>query len=59
MDELAVAVDDIGQAPKVEDLARSEGAGYDEELAGEIDTTIWGGAACYSDEAGGSGHRRA
>jgi len=39
-EELAVAVSDIGQAPKVEDLARSEGAGHDEELTGEADTAV-------------------
>ena len=38
--KLTVAVGDIGQAPKVEDLAQSEGIGHDEELAGEADTTI-------------------
>jgi hypothetical protein len=27
--ELVVAVDDIGQAPKVEDLARSKSVGHD------------------------------
>jgi hypothetical protein len=37
---LVVAVSDIGQAPKVEDLARSEGAGHDAELAGEVDTAV-------------------
>ena len=50
---------DVGQAPKVEDLGRSEGAGRDGELAREADATVWGGAACSGDEAGGSGHYRA
>ena len=36
--KLVVAVGDVGQAPKVEDLAQSEGAGHDEELAMEADT---------------------
>jgi hypothetical protein len=57
--KLAIAVNDIGQAPKVEDLAQGEGAGYDEELAREVDTAIWGGAACSGDEASGSSHCRA
>ena len=57
--KLAIAVGDIGQAPKVEDLPHSEGVSRDEELIKEADTTIWGGAACSGDEAGGSGHRRA
>ena len=50
--KLAIAVNDVGQAPKVEDLARSEGAGC------EADTAIWGGAACSDDEASGSSHHR-
>ena len=37
--ELVIAVDNVGQAPKVEDLARSEGVGYDRELTREADTT--------------------
>ena len=57
--ELAIVVGDVGQAPEVEDLPRSEGAGCDGELAGEADATIWGGAACSDDEVGGSGHYRA
>ena len=57
--KLAVVVDDIGQAPKVEDLARSEGADRDGKRVGEANTAVWGGAACSSDEAGGSIHRRA
>jgi hypothetical protein len=57
--KLAVAVGDVGQPPKAEDLAQSEGAGYDEELAREADTAVWGSAACSGDEAGGSNHRRA
>ena len=56
---LMKAVGDIGQAPKVEDLAWSEGASHDEELAREANTTVWGGAACFGDEAGGFGHHRA
>ena len=56
--KLAVAVDDIGQAPKVEDLAWSEGVGRNGELVGEANTPVWGGAACSGDEAGGSGHHR-
>ena len=57
--ELAIVVGDVGQAPEVEDLARSEGGGCDEELAREADTGVWGGAARSGDDAGGSGHRRA
>jgi hypothetical protein len=56
--KLTIAVGDVGQAPKVEDLAQSKGVGCDGELR-EADTTVWGGAACSSDEAGGSSHRRA
>jgi hypothetical protein len=56
--ELAVAVGDIGQAPKVEVLTWSEGTDHDEELTKEEDTIVWGNAACTSNEAGGSGHRR-
>jgi len=40
--KLGVAVGDIGQAPKVEDLAQSEGTDHDVELTGEADTTFWG-----------------
>ena len=57
--ELAIAVGDVGQAPEVEDMAQSEGAGCDGELAGEADATFWGAAACSGDEVGGSGHYRA
>ena len=57
--ELAIAVGDVGQAPEVEDLARSEGAGRDGELAGEADATVWGGAACSGVEVRGFGHYRA
>ena len=57
--ELAIAVGDVGQAPEVEDLSRSEGVGHDGELAGEADATVWGAAACSGDEAGGSGHYKA
>lgn len=38
--KLAIAVDDVGQAPKVEDLDQSKGAGHDRELAEEADTII-------------------
>jgi hypothetical protein len=38
--KLAIAVGDVGQAPKVEDLARSEGIDCDGELTGEEDTAI-------------------
>jgi hypothetical protein len=38
--KLAIAVDNVGQAPKVEDLAQGKGAGYDEELAREADIAI-------------------
>jgi hypothetical protein len=38
--KLAVAVGDVGQAPKVEDLARSEGANHDGELIWEVDITV-------------------
>ena len=38
--KLAVGVGDVGQAPKVEDLARNEGADRDGELVGEADTTV-------------------
>jgi hypothetical protein len=34
------AVIDVGQAPKFEDLAQSEGAGCDEELTREADTAV-------------------
>ena len=54
--KLAVAVGDVGRGLKVEDLARSKGTGHDGELAGEADTTVWGGAACSRDEVGGSSH---
>ena len=54
--KLAVAVGDVGQAPKVEDLAWSEGVGPDREIAREADTTIWGATACSNNEASGSGH---
>jgi hypothetical protein len=33
--KLTVAVNDVGQAPKVEDLARSECVDHDRELPGE------------------------
>jgi hypothetical protein len=56
--KLNVVVGDVGQGPKVEDLAQSEGAGHDRELTMEADTTVWGGAACSSDEAGGSNHHK-
>jgi hypothetical protein len=38
--KLTIAVDDVGQAPKVQDLARSEGTGCDKELAKEADTAV-------------------
>jgi hypothetical protein len=38
--KLTIAVDDVGQAPKVEDLARSEGDGRDRELTGKADTAV-------------------
>jgi hypothetical protein len=57
--KLTVADDDVGQAPKVEDLVRIKGTGCDEELIREADTVVWGDAACSDDEAGGFGHRRA
>ena len=57
--KLAIAVDDIGQAPKVENLAWSEGVGRDGELIGEANTAVWSGATCSSDgidrESGGLG----
>ena len=57
--ELAIAIGDVGQAPKVEDLVRSEGAGHDGEHVEEVNAAIWGGVAYSSDEVGGSGHHRA
>lgn len=57
--KLIIAVGDADQAPKVEDLVKSEGADYDEELIGEEDTTVCGSTSCSSDDAGGTGHRRA
>jgi hypothetical protein len=57
--KLTVAICDVVQAPKVEDLAQSEGTDRDEELAREANTTVLGDAACSSEEAGGSSHRRA
>jgi hypothetical protein len=38
--KLAVAVGDVGQATKVENLARSECTGRDGELTREEDTTV-------------------
>ena len=38
--KLVVAVGDVGQAPKVEDLARSEGTGHDGEFTEEANTTV-------------------
>jgi hypothetical protein len=38
--KLAIAIGDVGQAPKVEDLARSEGANDDREFTGEADTAV-------------------
>jgi hypothetical protein len=43
--KLTVAVSDVGQTPKVEDLAPSEGMAHDGELAREANTVVWGGAA--------------
>jgi hypothetical protein len=57
--KLAIAVGDVGQAPQVEDLDQSDGTGCDEELAREVDTAIWGNAACFGDEASSSSHHRA
>jgi hypothetical protein len=56
---LAVAVGDLGQGPKDEDLALSEGTGCDGELAEEVNAAVWGNATCFGDKAGGSGHHRA
>jgi hypothetical protein len=56
--KLAVAIGDVGQAPKVKDLAQSEGVNHNGELTEEADTVVLGGAACSSDDAGGFGHRR-
>jgi hypothetical protein len=38
--KLATTFGDVGQAPKVEDLVRSEGAGHDGELAEEVNTVV-------------------
>jgi hypothetical protein len=57
--ELTIVVGDVGQAPEIEDLARSKGVGRDRELAREANAAVWGGAACSGDEEGGSSHRRA
>ena len=38
--KIAMAVDDVGQAPKVEDLARSRGTSHDGELNREANTTV-------------------
>ena len=57
--ELAVEVGNVGQVPKVEELAQGEGASYGEELTREPNAAVWGSAACSSDKAGGSGHCRA
>jgi hypothetical protein len=38
--KLAVAVNDVGQAPKVEDLAQGEGAGCGEELVREANIAV-------------------
>jgi hypothetical protein len=37
---LAISVGDVGQGPKVEDLAQSKGTSQDIELTGEADTTV-------------------
>jgi hypothetical protein len=57
--KLAIAVGDIGQATKVENLAQSECAGRDGELTGEADTTVWGTVAYSDNEASGSSPDRA
>ena len=38
--KLTVVVGDIGQAPKVEDLAQSKGTGRDGELTREADNAV-------------------
>ena len=38
--KLTIAVDNVGQGPKVEDLARSEGAGHDGKLIGEANIAV-------------------
>jgi hypothetical protein len=38
--KLAIVVSDVGQAPKVEDLAQSEGVGHDGELAREVNVDV-------------------
>ena len=35
------AIGDIGQGPKVEDLAQGEGASHDGKLIVEIDAAVW------------------
>jgi hypothetical protein len=57
--KLTVAVSDVGQAPKAENLAQSEVASVDGELTKEADTTIWGNTACFGDVADGSYYRKA
>jgi hypothetical protein len=57
--KLTVAVGDVGQAPKFEDLAQTEGTDRDGEPTGEADTVVLGGAAWDGDEAGGSSYLRA
>jgi hypothetical protein len=38
--KLTIAVGDVGQVPKVEDPAQSEGVGRDGELIGKANTII-------------------
>jgi hypothetical protein len=38
--KLTVAIGDVDQAPKVEDLAQSEGTGHDGELTRKADMSI-------------------
>ena len=39
--KLAVPIGNVVQAPKVENLAKDEGASGDDDLAGEADATFW------------------
>jgi hypothetical protein len=38
--KLAVAIGNVGQVPKVENLARDEDAGYNDDLTGVADATF-------------------
>jgi len=40
-------------------LAKGEGTGCDDDVAGEAHAAFEGDTACFGDEAGGSGHRKA